>query len=302
MSNESEQDTDLAPTQHAPEEVQAWSLHETDEIQSAWHGRIVSAALITLLCAVVAAVAWFAGTLFGGSSTKPSNPQAIPTTAATKPVAAPPPRSGSSDSGDKQSASNSPVTGGPTVELVASGFGQKGNYVEGIAIVTNNSEASIGQFVTASANFLDQAGRIVATAKQVERFSWFKQQLVLPIWLGLPNTPETKVASIDVSVSISDYPNSVAQARPELPILKSDEIGADPYGGFTAAFTFTNNTPKDLKDLRVGVVCYDAAGTIIGGASEYPSLVAAAKPIRIDAKLTVSSKPTVCKAFPNHGL
>ena len=183
MSNESEQDTDLAPTQHAPEEVQAWSLHETDEIQSAWHGRIVSAALITLLCAVVAAVAWFAGTLFGGSSTKPGNPQAVPTTAATKPVAAPPPRSGSSDSGDKQSASNSPVTGGPTVELVASGFGQKGNYVEGIAIVTNNSEASIGQFVTAR---LTSSTKRAASSRPTNRLNPFRgstsNHRVQPCW------------------------------------------------------------------------------------------------------------------------
>jgi hypothetical protein len=60
-----EPDTEFTPTAHAPEEVQAWSLHETDEIQSARHGRIFSAALITLLCAVVAAVAWFAAKPLG---------------------------------------------------------------------------------------------------------------------------------------------------------------------------------------------------------------------------------------------
>ena len=76
-------------------------------------------------------------------------------------------------------------------------------------------------------------------------------------------------------------------------------MSTDPYGGFTAAFTFTNNTAKDLKDLRAGVVCYDAAGTIIGGASEYPALVAAAKPIRNHMKLTVSSKPGGVQGIPD---
>jgi hypothetical protein len=80
-SEQPEQDTDLAPTQHAPEQVQAWSLDETDEMQSARHGRIVSAALIVLLCAVVAAVTWFAATFFGWPPSKSDKPTAIRTTA-----------------------------------------------------------------------------------------------------------------------------------------------------------------------------------------------------------------------------
>ena len=200
------------------------------------------------------------------------------------------------------------ATGGSTKErppakVVASGFGQNGKYVEGIAIVTSDNPASVGRGVTASANFLDAVGHVIATEEQVESFSWPDQQLVLPVWLDLSNSPpDTKVASGDVSVSVSDYATPKSPDMKPLPVLVSNRIRRNSYGGFTTDFTFTNDTGADLKDLRVGVVCYDAGGTIIGGSSIYPNLAPAGKPIRLEpTTLTVSGEPITCKAFPNYG-
>ena len=58
-------------------------------------------------------------------------------------------------------------------------------------------------------------------------------------------------------------------------ILESEQIGEKPFNGIVASFTFTNNTAEDLTDLRVGVVCYDAAAGIIGGGSDVPDPAAA---------------------------
>lgn len=205
----------------------------------------------------------------------------------------------STKSGEKASAEGD----APTVRLVESGFGQDGNYAQGIAVVTADNPASVGEGVTASANFMDAEGRIIATEEQIESFSWPNQQLVLPIWLDLSNSPpNTKVASVDVSVSISNYGTGKVKDRKPLPVMESDEIRPNQYGGFIAAFTFTNDTEQDLTDLRVGVVCYDAAGAIIGGSAVYPNLAPVGKPIRIETTtLTVSGEPKACKAYPNYG-
>lgn len=72
-------------------------------------------------------------------------------------------------------------------------------------------------------------------------------------------------------------------------------------GGYEASFEFTNETETDLDGLRVGVVCYDEAGSIIGGDATYPSLAPADQTIRIDAHPTVEEHPDFCEAFLNYG-
>jgi hypothetical protein len=148
-------------------------------------------------------------------------------------------------------------------------------------------------------NFIDQAGRTIRTDVQVDSFAWDGQQLVLPVFASLDD-PESTVASIDASVSISDH-GSPQKSRPELPVLDSESIIENPDGGGElAAFTFTNPTDEDLSGLRITVACYDAAGKIIGGGYDYPNLVAAGKSIRIDADVITGVAPSSCRAFPNY--
>lgn len=195
---------------------------------------------------------------------------------------------------------NAPTdTGQASVDLVASGFGQSDAYVQGIAIVTTRSKASVGRFVTVSANFLDKSGAIIGTEEQVESFSWVGQQLVLPIWLDLSDKRSAKVAKIDPRVSISDYGDD-ASAKPALPILKSTQVKKVRFQGTTASFAFKNDSDTDLKHLRVGVVCYKG-GRIIGGKSTYPDLAPAHQTIRIDTDVVTTGKPKTCKAFLNYG-
>jgi hypothetical protein len=200
------------------------------------------------------------------------------------------------DNGNENASSRS---GKPAVELVDLGFGQSGAYVQGVAIVTTNTDASVGEFVTASVNFLDESGRIIGTEEQVESFNWVGQQLVLPIWLDLSDNPKAKVSKIVPSVSISDY--GAAEPRAALPILKSTEVKKTRFDGTTTSFAFKNTTDTDLKNLRVGVVCYDKGGKISGGQSTYPNLSPADKTIRIDSNVTTSGTPRICKAFLNYG-
>lgn len=203
----------------------------------------------------------------------------------------PPPTSSTTDS----------EAGKPAVTLVDSGLGQKGEYVQGIAIVTSQGEAAVGEFVTVSMNFLDSSGAIMATEEQVEQLRWAGQQLVLPVWLDLSGQPRATVASVEASLSLSDHGSS-EESRPELPALQSKAIKKEKYGnGYSATFEMTNDTDAALEDARIGVVCYDATEKIIGGASEYPNLVAPGKTIRLDVSVTTSGKPANCKALPSYG-
>ena len=164
-----------------------------------------------------------------------------------------------------------------------------------MVVVTTDSEAAIGEFVTASVNFLDSDGQILATAEQVESFKWVGQKLAMPV------TPSelgrgAKVAKIDTSVSLSDY-GTVEEPKTPLPVLESTEIKRGEYGGVIASFALTNETDTDMKSPRIGVVCYNAGGRIIGGTSTYPDLVPAGKTIRIDAEPTVSARPTTVRGL-----
>jgi len=202
--------------------------------------------------------------------------------------------------GGEQNAQTKPKPGGAKVTLKASGFGQSGAYVQGIAIVTTQSKSSVGQFVTVSANFFDKSDALVATEQQVESFSWVGQKLVLPIWLDLSDKGSVKIARMKPSVTISDN-GGAAAAKAELPVLKSTEVRKSKYEGTTASFAFKNNSDTDLENLRVGVVCYDKAGRIIGGQASYPDLAPARQTIRIDTQVVTSHKPKLCKAFPSYG-
>lgn len=206
-------------------------------------------------------------------------------------------------SSDDTSESDGDGDGGgsakPTVEVVDSGFGQSGEYVQAMVIVTSDSPASVGEFVTVSVNFLDEAGTIVATEEQVESFTWEGQELVLPVFGDVSSVPKATIASIETSASISEHGSSAEPKEPLEPV-DSTEIGST-YGTPTASFEITNPSDEDWTDLRVAVVCYDGAGKIIGGTSTYPELIAAGMTSKVDADVTTDGDPATCTAYPNYG-
>lgn len=104
---ESEPETTVVPSDASVVEELAWSA-ETEPSQitgHSWRGYLMSAVLVTLLCAIVIVVTWFSITLYHEHSNRPAvslpkatvpatKPAPIPTTTATvtaAPPAAPPP-------------------------------------------------------------------------------------------------------------------------------------------------------------------------------------------------------------------
>lgn len=200
------------------------------------------------------------------------------------------------DGGAVAEASGAPVA----VEVVDSGFGQLDDYVHGVVVVTTGDPEAVGEFVTVSMNFLDAAGELVGTSEQVETFSWAGQELVLPLPLDLSATPGVAVAAVDVSVSLSDYGLGGSTVDPFEPVV-ARELRSGELGGTTAVFEVANSTEADLDGVRIGIVCRDAGGTVIGGTSEYPNLIAVGKAVLVESDVATTGEAATCVAYPNYG-
>lgn len=187
----------------------------------------------------------------------------------------------------------------PTVEIVDFGFGQGEYSGLGIVIVTSDDESAVGEYITTSVNFLNADGQIIATEEQTESLSWAGQELVLPV-MFFDGKDDQPIASIEPFTTITDY-GMGSESRPALPILQTSEIADSGYGNMEASFGFTNDTSENLENLRVGIVCYDAEGNIVGGGYDFPPLAGAGATIRIDASVEVSEKPATCAAHVNYG-
>lgn len=205
----------------------------------------------------------------------------------------------SKQSSDAPAPNAAASEGAPSVEIVDSGFGQDDYSALAVVKVRSPETTSVGEFVTVSVNFLDDSGAIVGTEEQVETFSWPGQELVLPV---THFSPDTAIASIDPSASISGYGLATPTERPPLPVLESTRIQPVLPGTATASFEFKNDSPEDLTNLRVAMICYDENQKAIGGGSAYPGLAAAGQTVVIEQKVTVQGTPASCQAFPNYGI
>lgn len=188
--------------------------------------------------------------------------------------------------------SKSEAPGDPTLGEV--GFGQRDTYVQGVAVVTAPEDGS-AHFVVVTMNAYDETGELIATEEQTESFSWPGQRLNIPVWFSLDEGQI--VASVDADVTLSNE-SGEAELAPIEPVTTTD-IASDEYGQVTAKFTLTNDTDEDMKDLRIGVACYDATDTIVGGTQDYPDVVGAGRDYLLEADLLVTGVPVRCDATLN---
>lgn len=185
------------------------------------------------------------------------------------------------------------------VEIIDSGFGQSSNSAMAIVIAKTSGGSLAGEFVTATVNFLDESGAVVATEDQVETLSWEDQELVLPVSHYKEDSSRPEITSIEAFLSVTDY-GSGQPDETALPVLETTDI-SNPYAGsYNASFALKNDSSDDFKNLRVGIVCYNEQTGIIGGGFKFPNLVPAGGSIRMDASVTVSEMPASCKAYLNH--
>jgi hypothetical protein len=198
--------------------------------------------------------------------------------------------------GTAGSGSASPSAAGPTKaagSLVSSGFGQKDEYVWVTSLVHNDSD-KVGQTVTVQFNAKDAAGALVKSTSQVENFSRVGQDLAVGTQINAPK--DVKIATVEATLLIEDHGAFSSEPFPEMKTTPVTVV-ADPYGGSTANFELSNPTDQPVKSPRLGIICYDAANTIIGGGMDFPNLVPPSGKVAVEAHILTTGTPASCKAF-----
>lgn len=149
-----------------------------------------------------------------------------------------------------------------------------------------------GATVTVQYNVKDTAGKILVSDSQVESFSRGGQLLVLGTQLSVP--PGSKATTVDAALVVE--PDGIGQEFPEMKVGPVT-VGKDEFGSVTASFEITNTTAEPVQSLRVGIICLDSGGKIIGGTSEFPDLPPSGA-ARVDTSgLIVSGTPAKCEAY-----
>jgi hypothetical protein len=181
---------------------------------------------------------------------------------------------------------------GEAAEIVKTGFGQKDDYVFVTSLVKNNTDDA-GATVTVQYNVKDAAGKILVSDSQVESFSRGGQLLAVGTQLDVP--AGTKAAAVEANLVVE--PDGIGEEFPEVQVGEVI-VSTDEFGEPKATFELTNPTNEPAPSLRVGVICLDAAGKIIGGTSEFPDLPPGGT-ARVDTlSLIVSGTPAKCDVYP----
>lgn len=114
-------------------------------------------------------------------------------------------------------------------------------------------------------DFLDKAGAIITTESQAESFAHAGQTVALQAWADL-GSPRTKVAAIKPTLLVEDQ-DTFEESDIEFAPSDSTSIRND-YGTWLAKLPVRSPSTKPLKDVRIGIVCRDAARKINGGGVE----------------------------------
>lgn len=195
-------------------------------------------------------------------------------------------------SGGSTPATSSTMPAAPSElgTIKESGYGQRGEYVWVAAVVHNNS-TYVGQTVTVVFNLLDDKGNLIATESQVESFSRPQGDHIIGTQSDVE--PGQRVARIEATLSVKAEGTFSDEPFPEVPVTNyrlSDN-------STTATFEVANPMAQAIEDPRIGVLCRDAGGKIIGGGSTYPELIPANGRILAEASVLVSAPPARCEAL-----
>lgn len=187
--------------------------------------------------------------------------------------------------------SSKATAGIPTV--LSSGFGQQGEYAWITAVVKNDKGAE-GRFVTVQFNIFDQAGTLILSESQTESFSRAGEVLAIGTQVTVPGG--AKVGKVEPTAVLG----STTGDKP-FPEIKTGpiKITAQQYAKdrFAVSFPVMNPGADPLKDLRVGIVCFDSGGKVIGGTSDYPDVVPGSGQAIVTADVITNGKPDKCEAY-----
>lgn len=183
---------------------------------------------------------------------------------------------------------------GGSVTVQEAGFGQEGRYVRAQALLS--AAGGQGRFITVHFNVYD-GDTLIGSGEQVEQVTVSPgRQMALGTQIDVGNG---KATSVKTDIALSEYAGPSPSAA-VIDVTKAQDISKSAFGtGYEARFLIKNPTDQPWTDVRIGVVCVDKAGEIIGGGSLYPRLIPAkGESLERPALLTTSGEPSSCTAYP----
>jgi hypothetical protein len=104
-----------------------------------------------------------------------------------------------------------------------------------------------------------------------------------------------KPTKLETTVDV-EYPG-IGRKTPFLDLTFGPvNVAKSEFGGYEASATLTNPTSEPMKNPRIGAVCLDSAGAIIGGGSAFPNLVPPSGQVLVKTNLLiVSGTPASCE-------
>jgi hypothetical protein len=181
----------------------------------------------------------------------------------------------------------------PQGTILESGFGQSDEYAWVTALVQNESDRA-GQTVTVNFNVKDASGQLIASGSQVAAFNWVGQKL--PVGTQVDLGKRAKAATVEATVLVKDdgtFDDEVVD----------NDWGTFPgkiyqqYGTWGAKFQVKNPTSEPLDGSAVEIICHDASGKVVGGASAYPELIPPSGETLVDASSIYAVKPHDCVGY-----
>lgn len=186
---------------------------------------------------------------------------------------------------------NSSVRATEAASIEKSGFGGSGDYLWVTSIVR---DVPVGQFATVSFNLYGADGKLLATESQTEQSVNPGARIVVGTQVTAPKGQP--VAKVEPTLKVSNHDPVVTTKFSNVVLQVGNvTIGRDALGGTTAEAVLTNPSDEQLPGARVGVVCFDQQGAIIGGGSAFPDLVPAKGQTKVSARIEVSTPPNHCE-------
>jgi len=226
-----------------------------------------------LVCvSLLAAVILFAAC--GGEEEKLPEQAAVTLTAAaeatqTATPSAPTPTAAAPSPTVRVTATPSPAA--QEIAVVGSGFSidEEGYYSYGV-ILANLSTGKAAERVDINIGFYDEGGGVVATESDTVAVIFPGQRAAVA---GFSSTEGARPVQMKVQVRPTDW-SSWDKAKPD---FATTNVGVTPreYSGLVVTGEVANPFTKDLEDVKLVAIFYDAAGNITGGASTYQDFIPA---------------------------
>ncbi|MCZ8380360.1 hypothetical protein O6P37_15940 [Mycobacterium sp. CPCC 205372] len=186
---------------------------------------------------------------------------------------------------------SSPVAPAASAVIEQSGFGGDENY---LWVTSTVRDVPVGQFATVSFNLYGADGTLLASESQTEQGVNPGARITVGTQVAAP--AGQAVTRIEPTLKISEH-DPVQRPKFSDVVLQvgPTTLGQNSFGSPTADAILTNPSDQQIPSARVGAICFNPQGTIIGGGYAFPDVIPANGEVKVSSELKTSEPPARCE-------